>query len=332
MTGEGLLTDFMLADHKGSIRQTARFSQGTTLSDYSAFGQPMGSNGSTVLNGKGYINERFDPETGLQYLNARYYDPLLVRFISPDWWDPMQEGVGTNRYAYAGNDPINLSDPTGHEVTLKDADPNTPGHQSISIGGSGMASSYSEALTYYNRDQAQQAMNASCGGSCAGPFAQGPFAGVNTRQVANAMFGISNPSLFNQSNNTGAVPLRLGIGPEQEGNILRFIIEGGKVVIRKVFTRTPKPNPKRVGIPNEQRALLRDLFGKGPQDAQKLLDSIKRGDPIRLPEGLTQTTLKEYLKVADDAIGSGIDKIGTQQLRKEIIENILNNLPSGTPP
>lgn len=37
-----------------------------------------------------------------------------ARFISPDTWDPTIEGVGTNRYAYAGNDPINKSDPNGH--------------------------------------------------------------------------------------------------------------------------------------------------------------------------------------------------------------------------
>lgn len=37
-----------------------------------------------------------------------------ARFISPDDWDPTKPGVGTNRYAYAGNDPVNNSDPNGH--------------------------------------------------------------------------------------------------------------------------------------------------------------------------------------------------------------------------
>jgi RHS repeat-associated protein len=63
---------------------------------------------------KGYIGEREDPEVGLVYLNARYYDPAIGRFISADWWDPTLPGVGTNRYAYSDNDPINKSDPTGH--------------------------------------------------------------------------------------------------------------------------------------------------------------------------------------------------------------------------
>lgn len=35
-------------------------------------------------------------------------------FVTPDTFDPRMQGVGTNRYAYAGNDPINNSDPNGH--------------------------------------------------------------------------------------------------------------------------------------------------------------------------------------------------------------------------
>lgn len=46
---------------------------------------------------------------------------MPVRFISPDDWDPTMEGVGTNRYAYAGNDPVNKSDPNGHIAVADDA-------------------------------------------------------------------------------------------------------------------------------------------------------------------------------------------------------------------
>ena len=40
--------------------------------------------------------------------------PANARFLQPDTWDPWLVGVDTNRYAYAGNDPINGSDPSGH--------------------------------------------------------------------------------------------------------------------------------------------------------------------------------------------------------------------------
>ncbi|GGG23979.1 hypothetical protein GCM10010924_61940 [Rhizobium wenxiniae] len=43
-----------------------------------------------------------------------------ARFISPDDWDPTMPGVGTNRYAYAQNDPINKSDPNGHVAVVDD--------------------------------------------------------------------------------------------------------------------------------------------------------------------------------------------------------------------
>jgi hypothetical protein len=50
-------------------------------------------------------------------------DPVLGRFISPDDWDPTKEGVGTNRYAYAANDPVNKSDPNGHLFGTPEAFP-----------------------------------------------------------------------------------------------------------------------------------------------------------------------------------------------------------------
>jgi HNH endonuclease len=37
-------------------------------------------------------------------------------FIQPDWWEVTRAGVGTNRYAYSGNDPVNLSDPGGNTM------------------------------------------------------------------------------------------------------------------------------------------------------------------------------------------------------------------------
>lgn len=47
-------------------------------------------------------------------LSVSFGSAANARFISPDTLDPTIAGVGTNRYAYAGNDPINRSDPNGH--------------------------------------------------------------------------------------------------------------------------------------------------------------------------------------------------------------------------
>ncbi|MEM7060450.1 MAG: hypothetical protein AAF557_22965 [Pseudomonadota bacterium] len=43
---------------------------------------------------KGYIDERYDPETRLRYLHARYFDPILGLFRQGDWWDQHKTASG----------------------------------------------------------------------------------------------------------------------------------------------------------------------------------------------------------------------------------------------
>jgi RHS repeat-associated protein len=74
-----------------------------------------------------------DP-SGLVYLQARYYDPELGRFLSTDPVDPdPQTGTNFNRYAYAENNPYSKYDPSGresrdfeHEYKLSGAEPPPP--------------------------------------------------------------------------------------------------------------------------------------------------------------------------------------------------------------
>jgi RHS repeat-associated protein len=82
---------------------------------------------------KGWIGERFDADAGLQYLNARYYDPALGMFIQPDWFDVMQAGVGTNRFSYSFNDPINKADRNGNESFVANRDLDT--NLTLGVGG-----------------------------------------------------------------------------------------------------------------------------------------------------------------------------------------------------
>ncbi|PHR61328.1 MAG: hypothetical protein COA47_05850 [Robiginitomaculum sp.] len=67
---------------------------------------------------RGWIGERHDTDAGLQFLNARYYDPRLGMFTSPDWFEVAAPGVGPNRYIYAGGDPVNGRDPNGNGYLL----------------------------------------------------------------------------------------------------------------------------------------------------------------------------------------------------------------------
>jgi len=54
---------------------------------------------------KGNTCERFDVDAGLQYLNARYYDPRLGMFIQPDWLDPTQPPSTQADEMWRGNAP-----------------------------------------------------------------------------------------------------------------------------------------------------------------------------------------------------------------------------------
>ncbi len=66
-----------------------------------------------------YRGYYYDNETGYYYLQSRYYDPELCRFISADSFDYIDADtpMSVNAYAYCENNPINFSDSTGHDFT-----------------------------------------------------------------------------------------------------------------------------------------------------------------------------------------------------------------------
>jgi RHS repeat-associated protein len=79
---------------------------------YAPYGHRPTTDG--LLNVLGFNGERPDPVTGHYLLGQghRSYNPILMRFNSPDTLSPFGEG-GINSYAYCSGDPINYVDPTG---------------------------------------------------------------------------------------------------------------------------------------------------------------------------------------------------------------------------
>ncbi len=87
---------------------------------YDAWGNPLSTTGSMAttlgeqnpLRYRGYV---YDTETGLYYLQSRYYNPGWGRFINAD--NQVSAGsdlIGMNLFAYCENNPCNYADPTGH--------------------------------------------------------------------------------------------------------------------------------------------------------------------------------------------------------------------------
>jgi len=86
---------------------------------YDAWGKPLSITGSMadtlgVLNPLRYRGYVYDTETGLYYLQSRYYNPEIGRFINVDSFVATGQGLlGYNMFAYCGNNPISRYDPTG---------------------------------------------------------------------------------------------------------------------------------------------------------------------------------------------------------------------------
>ncbi|WP_122379423.1 RHS repeat-associated core domain-containing protein [Pseudomonas coronafaciens] len=80
---------------------------------YSPYGHHPAESGLTSL--LGFNGERRDPVTGHYLLGNGYraYNPVLMRFNSPDSLSPFGEG-GLNAYGYVGGDPVGFGDETGH--------------------------------------------------------------------------------------------------------------------------------------------------------------------------------------------------------------------------
>ena len=88
---------------------------------YYAYGAERAASG-TLQTDRTFTGQKSD-STGLLYYNARYYDPALGTFISPDSLVPDPGRViDYNRFLYARGNPLKYSDPSGHEPYEDDPD------------------------------------------------------------------------------------------------------------------------------------------------------------------------------------------------------------------
>ncbi|NED06942.1 hypothetical protein G3I55_35450 [Streptomyces sp. SID6648] len=194
----------------------------TSSTTYDPFGQKTATNGTTPA--LGYQSGWTDPGNGDVNMAARWYQPGSGAFTSRDTWllDPSPEAQA-NRHVYANSDPVNGTDPTGHNracacgggsVFLRSGGSRGGGGGSKATRPKAKAKSKTRAKTSYRDPRADLCNSSRCGAGRARPArpsrptsrpvkptVRGP---VRTRPVANTTRpGNGGRCTYNCSSRTG---------------------------------------------------------------------------------------------------------------------------------
>ena len=108
---------YYVLNAQGDVVRIVNSSRSTVASyTYDPWGKIISSSGTLAdINPLRYRGYYYDSETGFYYLQSRYYDPEIGRFINADSYASTDATglLSTNMFAYCENDPVNRSDPSG---------------------------------------------------------------------------------------------------------------------------------------------------------------------------------------------------------------------------
>ena len=242
--------------------------------EYDAWGNLLSQVGSEILNinpfrYRGYY---YDAETGLYYLNSRYYDPEIGRFISPDslkYLDPTYNN-GLNLYAYCGNNPVMHVDPNG---TLFGFFLGT-----IVLGA--VIAGTMNGISAYNAGQRGWGLfgaivgGAVMGGAMAGILALGGVVGLASAGLIS--FGMTASAAFGVALGVGAAAgmasysLEYGLRTDREWSVKGMFVAGGVGAAKGVFTYL-------IGFVGGKSGAFDKLALKGLLGKEQMKDSVSYG-------------------------------------------------------
>jgi len=110
-------TNMFLTDALGSVIETISAAPNSAAVQGNQVYGPYGSSRyqqGTMGTAKGFTGQYTDTVTGLDYYNARYYDPVVGLFLSVDKVSGNMQGM--DPYAYVGDNPETKNDPTGQKI------------------------------------------------------------------------------------------------------------------------------------------------------------------------------------------------------------------------
>ncbi len=126
---------YLATDGQGTVSTSLDSAGNVTSSQlYTPYGNARYSSGSSPTT-LGYTGQRADSATGLDYYQARYYDPVAGQFASAD-----SVADGLNRYGYVAGNPATATDPSGHYQCFDDSCTRGGGHGGNGTSGSGSKS------------------------------------------------------------------------------------------------------------------------------------------------------------------------------------------------
>ncbi|MCH0568561.1 ricin-type beta-trefoil lectin domain protein [Streptomyces sp. MUM 136J] len=133
--GEQLVA--LAGDHQGSTfaEVALKDQMSVRIRKQDPFGNQRGADtvGVNVQTHTGFLGAARDDSSGFVPLGARLYDPVVGRFLSADPVLDLNDVLQSNGYAYAHNNPVTMSDPTGLAISL------TASERAAALAGAGLS-------------------------------------------------------------------------------------------------------------------------------------------------------------------------------------------------